>query len=54
VALRRGLDWRSDLLTTYAHDSELQAVTTLSPIYTLYISLEHTLSLLSLSVVFSW
>jgi hypothetical protein len=25
---RRGLDWRIDLLTTYTHDSELQAVTT--------------------------
>jgi hypothetical protein len=37
-----------DLLTTCTHDSELQALTTLSLIWTLYKSLEHTLSLLIL------
>jgi hypothetical protein len=36
---RRGLDWWMDLLATSTHDSELQAVTTLSPISTLYKSL---------------
>jgi hypothetical protein len=31
---RRGLDWWMDLLTTYTHDSELQAVTAPPPITT--------------------
>jgi hypothetical protein len=34
-----------DLLTTYTHDLELQALTTLSLIYTFYKSLQHPLSL---------
>jgi hypothetical protein len=42
---RRGLDWLVDLLTTYPQDWELQAIITLSLIYTLYKSLQHTLSL---------
>jgi hypothetical protein len=33
---RRGFDCRMDLLTTCAHNSELQALTELSLIYTLY------------------
>jgi hypothetical protein len=33
---RRGLGWRMDLLTPYAHDSELQALTMLTLIYALY------------------
>jgi hypothetical protein len=41
----RGLDWSMDLLTTYTDDSELQVITALSLIYTLYKSLQHTLSL---------
>jgi hypothetical protein len=36
---RRGLEWWMDLLTTYTHDLELQALRTLSLIYTLYKSL---------------
>jgi hypothetical protein len=44
-----------DLLVTYTHDSELQALTTLSLISTLYKSVDHTLSVLSLlSLVVSW
>jgi hypothetical protein len=41
------LDLRMDLLTayTYTHDSELQAITALPLIYTLYKSLQHPLSL---------
>jgi hypothetical protein len=35
-AYRRGLDWWMDLLTTYSHDSELQAITALSLIYSLF------------------
>jgi hypothetical protein len=48
---RRGLDWWMDLLTTYTHDSELQAITTLSLLYTLYKSIHHTLSI-GLFIVF--
>jgi hypothetical protein len=40
---RRGMDWWMDLLTTYTHHSELQALIVLSLISTLYISL-HTKS----------
>jgi hypothetical protein len=36
---RRGSDWWMDLLTTYTHDSELQALTTLSLISAFYKSL---------------
>jgi hypothetical protein len=36
---KRGLDWWMTLLTTYTHDSHLQAVTALSLISTLYKSL---------------
>jgi hypothetical protein len=42
---RRGLDWWRDFLPTYTHDSELQAITTLSLIYTLYKSPQHPLRL---------
>jgi hypothetical protein len=36
---RRGLDWWVDLLTTYTYNSELQVITALSLICTLYESL---------------
>jgi hypothetical protein len=36
---RRGMDWWKYLLTTYTHNSELQEITTLSLISTLYKSL---------------
>jgi hypothetical protein len=36
---RRALGWWMDLLTTYTHDWELQALTTLSLIYALHKSL---------------
>jgi hypothetical protein len=42
---RRGKDWWMDLLTTYTHNSELQVITMLSPISTLYKSAQHLLSL---------
>jgi hypothetical protein len=42
---RRGLDWWMHLLSTYTHDSELQAITATSLICTLYKSLQHPLSL---------
>jgi hypothetical protein len=42
---RRGKNWLMDLLTTYTHDSELQAITAPSLISTLYKSPQHTLSL---------
>jgi hypothetical protein len=52
---RRSLDPRMDLLTTCTQDAELQALTALSLISTLYKSLEHTLILLSLlSLAVSW
>jgi hypothetical protein len=37
-----GLEWWIDLLTTYTHDSALQAITAPLLISTLYSSLEHT------------
>jgi hypothetical protein len=40
---RRGMDWWMDLLTTCTHDSELQVITLLSLITTLYKSPQHTL-----------
>jgi hypothetical protein len=40
---RRGLDWWLDLLTTYAHDSELHAFTTPSLISTIHKSPQHPL-----------
>jgi hypothetical protein len=43
---RRGLDWWLDLVTTYR--SKLQLTIALSLIHTLYNSLEHALSVLSL------
>jgi hypothetical protein len=52
---RRGSDWWLDLLVTYTHNSQLQVIITLSFIYTLYRSLEHTLRLFSLlPLVVSW
>jgi hypothetical protein len=42
---RRGLDWWTDLLATYIHDSGLEAITAPSLISTLYESLQNTLSL---------
>jgi hypothetical protein len=50
---KRGMDWRMDLLITYTHDSELQALVTLSLVYTLYKSLEHAKSSQS-SLDVSW
>jgi hypothetical protein len=43
---RRGLDSCLDLLTTYAHHSELRVITVLSLVSTLYRSPQHPLSLL--------
>jgi hypothetical protein len=40
---RRGMDWRINLLTTYTHHSQLQAILALSLISTLY--KQNTLSL---------
>jgi hypothetical protein len=42
---RRGLDWIFDLLTTYTHDSELQAITEPSLISTIHKSPQHMRSL---------
>jgi hypothetical protein len=39
------LDWILDLLTTYTHDSELQAVTTPSPISTIYKLPQHPINI---------
>jgi hypothetical protein len=44
---RRGMDWWMDLLTTYTHHSELQVITALSLISTVYKSPQHPLSLFS-------
>jgi hypothetical protein len=41
-----------DILTIYSHDSELQALTTLSLISTLYKSPQHPLSLFAACCVF--
>jgi hypothetical protein len=50
-----GMDCWMDLLIIYTHDAELQALITLSLIYTLYKSLDHELNLLSLlPLVVSW
>jgi hypothetical protein len=48
---RRGLDWWLDLLTTITHDLWLHLIIAPSLISTLYKSLQHTLSLLSRSLV---
>jgi hypothetical protein len=48
---RRGLDWWIDLLTTYTHHSELQAVTTPPLISTIHKSPQHPLSLFPASCV---
>jgi hypothetical protein len=42
---RRGLDWPMDLLTTYTHDSELQAIAAPPLIFTFHKSPQHPLSL---------
>jgi hypothetical protein len=42
---RRGMDWWMDLLTTYTHDSELQAITAPPLISTIHKSLQHPLSI---------
>jgi hypothetical protein len=39
------MDWLLDVLTTYTHHSELQVITALSQISTLYDSPQHPLSL---------
>jgi hypothetical protein len=39
------LDWILNLLTTYTHNSEVQATTETLLISTLYSSLQHTLSI---------
>jgi hypothetical protein len=41
---RRGLDWKMDLLTTYTHYSELQAITAPPLITTIRKSPQHSLS----------
>jgi hypothetical protein len=45
ATVRRGMDWILDLLTTYTHHSELQAITALSLISTIHSSPQHPLSL---------
>jgi hypothetical protein len=50
---RRGMDWWMNLLTTYTHDSELQAITALSVISTLYKSPQHPLNLFQPAVLSS-
>jgi hypothetical protein len=47
---RRGLDWWIDLLTTYTHDSELQAVTAPPLISTIHKSPQHQLNILQPTV----
>jgi hypothetical protein len=47
-----GMDFWMDLLTTYAHQSELQVITALSLISTLYKSLQHRLNLFPACRVF--
>jgi hypothetical protein len=42
---RRGMDWWMDLLTTYTYHPELQVITALSLIFTLYKLPQHLLSL---------
>jgi hypothetical protein len=56
VTIDRVLDWWVNLLTTYTRDLELQTITALLLIYTLYRSLQHTLSpfLLESSLVVAW
>jgi hypothetical protein len=49
---RWGMDWWMDLLTTYTHHSELQVITALSLISTLYKSL-HAMSSPACSVLIS-
>jgi hypothetical protein len=46
---RRGLNWILDLLTTYTHDSELQAITASPLIATIHKSPQHPLNFYSLS-----
>jgi hypothetical protein len=41
---KRGMDWILDVLTTCTHHSELQVITALSLIFTLYKSPQHPLS----------
>jgi hypothetical protein len=50
---RRGLDWWMDLLTTYTHDSELQAITAPLLISTIHQSPQHPLSLFPACCVFT-
>jgi hypothetical protein len=47
---RRGLDWWLDLLTTYKHNSELQAITAPPLISTIHKSPQHPLSIIHLAV----
>jgi hypothetical protein len=49
---RWGMDCSTDLLTTYTNNSELQVITALSLICTLYKSLQHPLSLFPACCVF--
>jgi hypothetical protein len=42
VTIDGGLDWILDLLTTYTHDSELQAITVSSLISKIHKSPQHT------------
>jgi hypothetical protein len=49
---RRGLDWWMDLLITYTHNSELQAITAPPLISTIHKSPQHPLSLLQPAVSF--
>jgi hypothetical protein len=49
---RRGMDCILDLMTTYTHDSELQAITEPPLISTIHKSPQHPLSLFQPAVVF--
>jgi hypothetical protein len=49
---RQGLDWWMDLLTTYTHDLELEAITAPLLISTIHKSPQHTLSLFAACCVF--
>jgi hypothetical protein len=50
---RRGLDWWTDLLTTYTHHSELQVIIAPSLISTIHKSPQHPISLFLASYIFT-
>jgi hypothetical protein len=52
VRLKRDMVWKMDLLATYIHHSELQVITALSPLLTLYTLLQYPLSLIPAHCIF--